>query len=246
MNLDKANQEDAYQLVDYFYQRGWLFPGSKVYPYLAAIGPYSEACKSVERTAVELTEFDRMNNAFRQHVSKYIDARQVAWANYPRSLTLNCSAVARHSVIFGPDGEMYKCPRDLGMRTNSHGHLAGTSRESSDLFPILSDSADTSWSCSKRHDYASYDPFSNLLCLQCRYLPTCLGGCRKVQLEKQEYYLDSVCRYSEHSFEPMIRNFADSIVVGWNSDPQERGTEIKRESRGAPTTGGCKRTYARI
>ncbi len=123
LNIDEGNKEDAYELVEDFYKRGWFAPGSKIYPYLAALGPYTDTCNSVQRNAVDFKEFDLMDNAFRQHMSQYIDIREFVYANYPRALPLNCSAVADHSVIFGPEGEMYKCTHDLGIKSKSHGYV---------------------------------------------------------------------------------------------------------------------------
>lgn len=61
INLDKDNQKDAYRLADYFHERSWLFPGSRVCPYLAHIGPLSDICHSVESAGIERAEFDLMN-----------------------------------------------------------------------------------------------------------------------------------------------------------------------------------------
>lgn len=72
LNIDEGNKEDAYELVEHFRQRGWFAPGSKIYPYLAALGPYTDTCSSVQKNAVDFKEFDLMDNAFRQHMAQYI------------------------------------------------------------------------------------------------------------------------------------------------------------------------------
>lgn len=209
INLDDGNKQDAFTLVEMFHQWGWFEPDSKIYPYLAALGPYTDTCHSVERNAVEHDEFNDMDNEFREFMARYIDLREFAYAHYPRALPLNCSAVAEHSVIFGPDGEMYKCTHDLGRKHLSHGRLQNSTAE---LFPIIT-TPPVSQSAQQTgpHDYAAYDPFTHDNCSKCRYLPTCLGGCPKVQFEKNEYYLESTCKYWESSFEPMIRNYANTL-----------------------------------
>lgn len=208
INLDDGNKDDAFTLVEMFNQWGWFEPDSKIYPYLAALGPYTDTCHSVERNAVAHSEFNDMDNEFRQFMSRYIDIREFAFANYPRALPLNCSAVAEHSVIFGPDGELYKCTHDLGRKHLSHGQLGNSTTT---LFPILQEKVAHTGSPTSPHDYAAYNPFKHENCSKCRYLPTCLGGCPKVQFEKNEYYLESTCRYWEQSFEPMVRNYAKVI-----------------------------------
>jgi uncharacterized protein len=228
LNLDRGNQADAYRLVDYFHERGWLYPGSKVFPYLAPLGPYTDVCRSVEKTAINLTDYDLMNNDFRRYLSKYADIREFGWGYYPRSLQLNCSAVASHSVIFGPDGAMYKCPHDLGVRTNSHGHVAYRPDNGANLFPILAN-ASASNGHKPHNDYPAYDRFSKEPCSQCRYLPTCLGGCPKVQMEQQAYYLDSVCHHWENSFEAMIRTYADSMSGDIHAPFRASSEELREE-----------------
>jgi uncharacterized protein len=214
MNLDKGNKEDAYGLIDYFRERGWVFPGSRVYPYPAQIGPLTEACSFAEETEIDSTEFDLLSNDLHRYMSTYLDIREFAWTHYPRSRHVNCSAVVTHSVLFGPDGAMYKCPHEVGLHAKSHGHvgvkkMADTGPRS---IPILGNGVGGSDGHSGPHDYVAYDPFSHPKCSQCKYLPICLGGCPKAQFEKREHYIDSFCKYWETSFEPMIRAFADSCL----------------------------------
>lgn len=83
LNIDSGNKADVYGLVDEFRKRGWLAPNSKIYPYLAALGPYTDACHSVERNSVNMAEFDLMDNEFCQAISEYIDIRQFEYAHYP-------------------------------------------------------------------------------------------------------------------------------------------------------------------
>lgn len=210
LNLDKGNKNDVQELIEYFRVRGWFDSGSKIYPYLAALSPYTDACTSVNQTAVDPKEFDEMENGFRDSLGRYIDLSEFVYANYPRALPLNCSAVAKHSVIFGPDGEMYKCPHDLGVKSMTHGHLDQTVNSSASLFQILNNRSNSA-ERSAAHDYPSYDPFANSTCSQCRYLPNCLGGCPKEKFDDRQYYLGSICETWETIFEPMVRNFADSL-----------------------------------
>ncbi len=211
LNLDKGNKDDVQELVEHFRVRGWFDSGSKIYPYLAALSPYTDACTSVNRTAVDPKEFDEMENGFRDYLGSYIDLSEFVYANYPRALPLNCSAVAKHSVIFGPDGEMYKCPHDLGIKSKAHGHLEQTGNASANLFPILNNRSKSA-EVPVAHDYPSYDPFASSTCSQCRYLPNCLGGCPKEKFDDRQYYLGSICETWETIFEPMVRNFADSLL----------------------------------
>lgn len=128
--------------------------------------------------------------------------------------------MAEHSIIFGPEGELYKCPHDLGLKSKSYVHLDLEQQlnETSRLFPILPDGKRNA-AVAAPNDYPSFNPFASEVCSQCRYLPNCLGGCPKVQFEQNEYYLESTCKTWENSFEAMVRTFADTLL--------RRGPEVK-------------------
>lgn len=211
LNIDKGNQGDAYHLVDFFHAKGWLYPGSLIYPYLAHLGPLTEACQSTLKSALEVSDFDEANNRFRRYLSQYVDLREFAFSYYPRSLPVNCAAVNSHSYLFGPDGAMYKCAHEVGIHSFSHDHVdAPKEPKHSEFFPILkSDSVP-----SAPHDYLAYDPFSHEMCSKCKYLPNCLGGCPKAQFEKKEYYIDAFHQFWENSLGPMLTTFADAMLSG--------------------------------
>lgn len=219
MNLDDRSMNDAYGLIDFFVERGWLFPGSKVYPYLSRIGPLTDACGVAAKTAVDGDEFNLLNNELRQYMAKHFDIREFAWTHYPRSLRITCSAVADHSILFGPDGALYKCPHDLGVHSKSHGNV-GKASSGSELLPILNNRARTTQSNPNPNDYFSFDPFSSPKCSVCKYLPICLGGCPKVKLEDRGFYADSFCKYWDASLEPMVKTFAESSMQ-WQTPPRQ-------------------------
>jgi uncharacterized protein len=219
MNLDTGSQDDARGLIDFFVERKWLFPGSKVYPYLSRIGPLTDACSMAERTAVDGGEFNLLNNELREYMAKYFDIREFAWTHFPRSLRITCSAVAGHSVLFGPDGALYKCPHDLGVQAKSHGIVGNMKNDSSELLPILNNRPSSSDTKAGPNDYLAFDPFTHPKCSVCKYLPICMGGCPKVKIENRGFYNESFCKYWEVSLDPMIRTFADSSTQ-WQTPPR--------------------------
>jgi uncharacterized protein len=251
LNLDKGNWADAYELVEFFHDQGWLFPGSKVFPYAAPLSPYTSACASVEKTSIEHLDFNRFQLEFQRYLSKYCDLREFVSMNYfpDRATRLICGAVSSRALLFGPDGRMYKCIHDLGIHLLSHGQVNSSPGQVSDdhspgpgseLFPILA-STSPGGDSSKPHDYMSYDPFTHPSCSKCEYLPICFGGCPKTQFERNKYFIDSFKLFWDSNLDQMLRTYAD-IMQNQNTSPLEPlftpfGAEAVRARRELQASG---------
>ncbi len=219
VNVDVGSAPDVLSLVDVFKARGWLEPGAQIYPYLAMIGPITETCGFLgrdERTRQFRTEFDRINNAFQQAISRHIDPRGIQHLQYyPMTIKLNCAAVGRNSVVFGPDGYMYKCGLDVGQHHLAHGRVTEAVAERPEparqayysgraQLPVVTTEVLTP------HPYESYDAFHHPRCGECQYLPVCMGGCPKTHFEKNEFYLEQQSQYWEENFDTVIRTYYES------------------------------------
>jgi uncharacterized protein len=215
INVDKGSLPDAYPLVDYFHEQGWLYPGSRVYPYVAPLSPHTSACSSVGKTAIEHDVINGFQMEFRRYLSKYCDLREFISMNYyPRTVRLLCGAVSSRSVLFGPDGRIYKCVYDLGIHSLSHGELPSHEFSSAQAVPfrILPNSSSPNTSAAKPHDYMNYDPCSQPTCSKCEYLPICMGGCPKTQFEHNTYYTDEFKRFWDANLDTMLRSYADIML----------------------------------
>lgn len=135
---------------------------------------------------------------------------------YPQALKIPCGAVARNSIIFGPDGLMYKCPHELGFHDRSQSHVQSVTISGKRSLPVLPTAKLSAGSKQTKgpFDYYSYDPFSAPTCSKCKYLPICLGGCPKTQFEQRQDEIDANKRYWDMSLDPMITAFADSLLEG--------------------------------
>jgi radical SAM protein with 4Fe4S-binding SPASM domain len=58
----------------------------------------------------------------------------------------------------------------------------------------------------KNNRFASYSPVTNPVCRECSFLPTCLGGCPRNQLNRREVQLKENCEYYQQ-FEQQILLF---------------------------------------
>lgn len=72
-----------------------------------------------------------------------------------------CNAQLYYSIVIDNQGYMYKCWTDIGYSNRSFGNIKK-----------LSDINNTKFS-----EYFEIDPFSDKECLNCKYLPLCIGGC---------------------------------------------------------------------
>ena len=215
INVDPAIGRSVLSMPEYFKDQGWLEPGCQVYPYLASIGPMTEHCGFVGESPKFRSfqnEFDGLNHDFQRALSRYIDPRSIQHLQYyPMTVKMNCAAVGENSVVFGPDGMMYKCGLDVGHAAKAFAALPGRSDETGKLggpFVILN----TLSSGSAAHPYEEYDPFAHERCSQCQYLPICMGGCPKTQFENNEFYLKQQSAYWEENFEAILRTYADSAL----------------------------------
>ena len=211
INVDPGVGRSALELVDHFKERGWLDSEAHIYPYLAPIGPMTEHCGFIgdsDKFRDFRTEFDELKDEFQKCISEHIDPRGIQHLQYyPMTKRMNCAAVGENSVVFGPDGLMYKCGLDVGIKARAHDALDANQPEPAQAkakaspFTIVADDAVGS----EAHPYSSYDPFSHDRCSECQYLPVCLGGCPKTHFEENEFYLERRSQYWEENFETLIR-----------------------------------------
>jgi uncharacterized protein len=221
INVDPGVGRAALELVDLFLERGWLGPGARLYPYLAPIGPMTDHCgflgSSEKFQRFVADEFDAIKREFQLEVCRHIDPKGAEHLQiYPATRRMNCAAVGDHSVIFGPDGLMYKCGLDVGIAERAFDRLAPApapaampERRGSPL-TILKEAPAVG---SKAHPFHEFDPFTQERCSQCQYLPVCMGGCPKTWFEGNEFYLARRSAYWEENFEHLIRVSAEAGTV---------------------------------
>jgi uncharacterized protein len=219
INVDPWVGRDALKLVEFFRERGWFKNGSKLYPYLAMIGPMTEHCGFLgnsEKVNAFKCEFDEINHQFQREIARYIDPRGIQHLQYyPMTVKINCAAIGQNSVIFGPDGLMYKCGLEVGDIEKAHNRLRILESETipnpakkKSRLVVLNGSPSYS-----KDRWENYDPFTHPRCSQCQYLPVCMGGCPKAHFDKNSFYLDQQCAYWENNFDTLIRTYHDTTAT---------------------------------
>ncbi|MDR1821780.1 MAG: radical SAM protein [Oscillospiraceae bacterium] len=98
----------------------------------------------------------------------------------------SCSAESKYGFVIDPRGYVYKCINDISNPKFAINRLSGA--------PISKITA-----VSK---YLGRDPFTEVECSNCAYLPVCYGGCVWAYLDKGTHS----CRPEKFLFEKIIRN----------------------------------------
>lgn len=216
INVDPGSADQVLSLIPLFTAKGWLVPGAKVYPYLAMIGPMTEHCGFLGKSKrfLELSRrFDELNNEFQGAIARVLGPDELVHLQfYPASVRLNCAAVGQNSVVFGPDGFMYKCGLEVGQTNFAHDRLnvPPTVAPKGSVIPLRIVAGPRR--VGEAHPWNEYDPFSHPRCSECQYLPICMGGCPKVQFEQDEYYLGEQSVYWETNIDTLLRMYSDGYV----------------------------------
>jgi uncharacterized protein len=240
INCVPGNVSDAFRLIDFFVEQGWLYPGSGVFPYVARIRPATEVCEFIYNYNVEGSEFNKLENEIRRYIARFMDPADVALRSYPRAVKVLCDAVNPNGLMIGPDGYLYKCTEDIGFHKMSHGHIRDKVQMAAknSLLPILPSSG----SCgTAAHDYDAFDPFVQPTCSLCKYLPQCMSGCPKQQLEKHRINqnranIDVFKRYWDDCLESLVIMYADATLSnrtesGIVESFQDHMDQLRQETR---------------
>ncbi|RVL70415.1 SPASM domain-containing protein [Sinorhizobium meliloti] len=201
VNVDPYIGRDALELIDICASRGWLDNKTRFYPYLAVINAMTDHCgflgKSPKFKAFE-SEFDDIQAEFYTALRRYRDEKSLEVVQYfPTRVTINCAAVSDNAIVFGPNGLAYKCGLDVGDHHRAHGALGSNGAVDgsiqADALPV--------------DRWQKYDPFSHPRCGECQYLPVCMGGCPKAQIDKDAAQIQMQSAFWENNFDRIIREY---------------------------------------
>lgn len=180
INVDRHNEAGVWELLDLLDTRGWLRPDAQFFPYLARVAPFTSACASVSPTACSVGEFHELNVAWlrRLHEKGLPVALQPLY-EFPMPRLYSCGAIGTNGFVITADGDVHKCGLEIDARDAAIGRL-GTPLD-------LGGANATQWQC--------WSPFARPACRECAFLPSCLGGCARNDLQHREVQLAETCAY---------------------------------------------------
>lgn len=152
-NLDKTIAHAFPEIRKEFNER-WWDKGKKVIPYPAFVRDYTESCESNCTLMSRMEKLDFFIDLYKNH-NEDINF-------YPQFCVGGCGATIVNSYVVGPEGELYKCWNDLGIKENIVGYLNSDKIENPQLLARY---------------IAGPTMMDNQECIDCKLFPICEGGC---------------------------------------------------------------------
>jgi uncharacterized protein len=201
--VDKRNYTKIWPLLRLFKKKGWLSEENQFYPYLSRVAPFTEVCSSSVSEIFCPSEIFHKTN-FRWMKKLLEEGLPVVCHGlygFPGPKSYNCGAVGKNGFIITPGGEVFKC----GLQINEKQYAIGKIGESLSL----------DHPNAKR--WGDYSPFDAEECANCKYLPTCLGGCPRNRVEKRNALIKENCKYyKKYEIEILkfhLLNLKDSSLI---------------------------------
>lgn len=191
INVDNRNLHSVWPLLDLFADKGWLGPDTQFFPYLARISPFTEACSTMSNFVCSMDDFYQVQFRWMEkleHSGVPVSAQGLY--QFPEPKTYNCGAVGSNGFVFTPEGEIHKCGLAVDNSREAIGHV-GKALDSNHPNSLK---------------WQQYSPFRNPVCRSCEFLPTCLGGCPRNQIEMREVQKKENCTYHKQ-FEHQVLLF---------------------------------------
>lgn len=179
INVDSRNINNVWSLLNLFKSQNWLGPETGIFPYLARISPYTEVCANVSKYMCGLEGYyETQFRWWKQIEESGVPVTFNPLYHFPEPRIGNCTAVSMNGYVFTPDAEVYKCGLTFDDPTQSIGKV---------YQPLDINHPNC-------RQWLDYTPFK-APCLECKYLPTCLGGCPRNHIQKRKERIKEDCLY---------------------------------------------------
>lgn len=155
INADRHNVDRVDNVVRILREKGLE---GKVFPYLAMVENHNDTYN--DNSCLHINEFSQCEFDFITRNGLDIVNRT------PRQIGNYCGADRCGSLVVNADGRLYKCWNEIGIEACSVGTLKDGIRQSPHFF-----------------DYMLYDSTEDPECMDCRFLPVCMGGCPNKRLQ---------------------------------------------------------------
>lgn len=161
INVDKTNIDRIDEIEDYFKQYDLL---DKVDIYIAPVSNINETC--IDGQCFNVGEFALEELKF----MKKRREKGMAFIGVPTQLIGMCGAVSNNSYVIDARGDLYKCWDNVGEQSERVGS-------------IFQENVEINKNILK---WLSYSIEDDEECMQCPYLPVCMGGCPNYRVKNKE------------------------------------------------------------
>ncbi|MEF2964784.1 radical SAM protein [Paenibacillus sp. M1] len=177
INVNQETLPAAYELLDRLADLHLSSNGRKVVPYISMIGPLSSACGSLNDETIPVGEFYANALNFQKEVLRRFPNLEVEdVVEIPKSIRRACGAQNPNSLCIHPSGQVFKCGLDI------HDSSLGAS--------YIWDDYDHHSNFGRWHNLS---PLKINECIDCRFLPLCMGGCAKHNFIEGHFYERESC-----------------------------------------------------
>ena len=154
VNLDKQNRDHIECMLSELRQMGLKKDTQITYEPVAC---YGEKSDEWDANTLSMKEYAAILRRIRELTFGY----GFKSVRIPKFRSAACQVTSDTGIIIDADGSVYKCLAQVGQNHSAIGNIMEE--------PIAK--------LSSKYPFAAYDPLENKPCMECRYLPLCMGGC---------------------------------------------------------------------
>ncbi|MGM0607910.1 MAG: radical SAM protein [Candidatus Muiribacteriota bacterium] len=183
INVDKTNHEEYHQVYSMIKER-FKESENELVIYPGIIVDYSNDCRG-----------DKTCGMNRQQIADFMlecyNKFQIMDLNfYPLQNNSTCTAVMLHSYLIGPEGELYKCWRDLGKKEMIVGSIDGNIPTNNNIISKY---------------LVGINSYTSSKCSECFFLPICNGGCPNLRYRnKYENTKFDTCLFHKNNLDSFL------------------------------------------
>jgi len=181
VNIDNSNRKDFPALLDIIEKEGIK---EKIYVYPGHVKSENTTTTCVVHNCLNKREFAEVESEmFRELLKRGFKSLRIP---RPRN---TCAAVSPHTMVIGPEGEIYKCWMSVGKKEDLIGHLEDNGQCKVENIALY-----LKW--------VNFDVLAREKCRNCKILPLCMGGCIYPEIKGEK---SRECDSLKFNLEEMIK-----------------------------------------
>ena len=211
-NMDNRNKSEFISFVEFAVQQGWFAAKHRATLQPARVAAYTEKSRFVDRIGIPIGEFEALKKRAVPLLPMGTMEEPETISGYATPKTSVCAALSKNAIVVGADQRTYRCGLQVSEPHRAVGNL------NSSPFQILSNQdapSDDLW-------WDGFDPTTLASCSACSFLPICLGGCPKKQLERDQEALDAQSIYWRDNLARLICKTANIPEIPFRFGEQEQ------------------------
>lgn len=172
-NVDRANSAHLNELINIVKDASL----TKCNMHLGHVESGNKGCSWVDEQYLNVDDFASSYTEFTLFLAQN-GIGNIRDGLYPQRNGNYCGACSLNSYVIGPNGDVYKCWNDLGFESKRMLNLKSETKTAEE------------WR--NEWNYTMHEVFEIDKCVECKFLPVCLGGCPHFYLNKGEPKCDKV------------------------------------------------------